>query len=102
MNKNIAQVIEIEKQAQAVSEAAVRDAEKLPAQAQAEAQALLDRARNAAESESKRLLENAGAGQEAAQILSEAQKQADQKKALAEQHMEQAVQFVIKQVCGKK
>ena len=49
MNKNIEQVIEIEKQAQAVSQAAMRDAEKLPAQAQEEARSLLEKTRKEAE-----------------------------------------------------
>jgi hypothetical protein len=101
MNKNIEEVIEIEKQAQAISQAAVRDAEKLPAQAQDEAQALLAEARQAAEREIKQTLGTDGAEQESARILSDAQQKADEDKALASQHMEQAVRFVIDRVMGK-
>jgi len=102
MKKNIEQVIEIEKQAQAMSEAAIRDAEKLPAQAQEEAQALLEKARSEAEQEARRLLENSRVEEECARILSEAQEQAEQTKALAGQHLEQAISFVIDRVSGKK
>jgi len=102
MKKNIEQVIEIEKQAQAVSQAAIKDAEKLPAQAQEEAQALLDRARSEAENEARHILENAKADEETARIISEAQEQANQTKTLAEQHLDEAVRFVIDRVSGKK
>ena len=101
MNKNIEEVIEIEKQAQALSEAALRDAEKLPAQALDEARALLENARTEAERETRQILSNAGAEQECAQILSSAHQKADEDKALAAQHMEQAINFVIEQVIGK-
>lgn len=102
MNKNIEQIIEIEKQAQEMSQAAIRDAEKLPAQAQEEAQALIEKARQEAEAEARRLVEGARADDEVARILSEAQQQADQSKSLAEQNLDQAVRFVIDRVSGKK
>ncbi len=102
MNKNIEQVIEIEKQAQTVSQAAIKDAEKLPAQAQEEAQALLEQTHREAEQEAPRILENARAEEESARILSEAQQKADQDKALAEKHLDEAVRFVIDRVSGKK
>ncbi len=102
MNKNIEQVIEIEKQAQAVSEAAVRDAEKIPAQAQEEAQALIEKIKRDAEEEARRIMENVRADEESARILSEAQEKANQTKSLAEKHLDEAVRYVIDTVSGKK
>jgi vacuolar-type H+-ATPase subunit H len=101
MNKNIEEVIEIEKQAQALSEAAVREAEKLPVRAQDEAQTLLEKVRIDAQRDSEQLLKNAGAEQECSQILSEAEQKANENKAMAAKHMEQAINFVIDRVIGK-
>ena len=82
-------------------EAALQDAEKLPAQAQEEARVFLEKVRSDAELETHQILVNAQADQEVTQILSEAQEQADQKKALAAQHIQQAISFVIDRVTGK-
>ncbi len=102
MKKIIEQIIDIEKQAQAVSQEAVRDAEKLPLQAQEEAQAFLEKSRREAENEARHILENARADDEIARILSEAQGQADQTETSARQHLDEAVRFVIDRVSGKK
>jgi len=102
MKKIIEQVIELEKQARSVNEAAVRDAEKIPLQAQEEAQALLEKSRQEAENEARHILENSRTDEETARIISEAQEQADQSEALAERHLDEAVRFVIERVAGKK
>jgi vacuolar-type H+-ATPase subunit H len=102
MNKIIEQVIDIEKQAQALNDAAVRDAEDLPVKAQQEAQKLLETSKSQAELEARRLLEKAPAQEEASQILSQAEEQADQTKTLASKYIERAVTYVLDQVAGRE
>ena len=64
--KLIQQVLEIEKQAQAIHEVAVREAGQLPTRAEQEAQALIEKARADAQEQARQLAADAQAQEEAA------------------------------------
>ncbi len=103
MNENrIQQVLMIEKEAQEISDAAMREAEQLPLQAEQETQALIEKARNEALEESRRLVANAEAKEECARIQAEAEEKVSRTKNLAMGHLERAVAHVIDRVAGRE
>jgi len=59
--ERVRQILEIEKQAQDIHDAAVREAEQLPIQAEKEARAIIEKARIEAQEEARRLIANAQA-----------------------------------------
>jgi vacuolar-type H+-ATPase subunit H len=99
--KRIQQVMEIERRAQDMLEAARKDAEHLPAQAEAEAQQIVAEARKAAEEEARRILGQAGAGEQVALIVSSTEERIARLESLAAKNLEQAVQYVLDRVIGK-
>jgi vacuolar-type H+-ATPase subunit H len=101
--EQIEKVLEIERQAQAVYDAAVGEAEQLPVQAETEAQALLKKARTDAQAESRRLIAEAQAQaqDESARIVKKAEKEAERAEALAIRQLDHAVSYVLDQVAGK-
>lgn len=102
MDENrIQQVLQIEKEAREIYEAAIREAEQLPPQAEKEAQALVEKARADAEKEGRDLVANAEAKEECARILTEAEEKAKRTKALATGHLERAVSYVLDHVAGR-
>ena len=74
-NKRIQEIVEIEKEAQAMLDAATREAEGLPAIAEQAAQDLVEKARASAREEARRLLAEADAQAAVADILSKAEQQ---------------------------
>jgi vacuolar-type H+-ATPase subunit H len=102
--EHIEKVLDIEKQAQAVYDAAVREAEQLPVQAEKEAQALLEKARTDAQAEAHRLIAEAQtqAQDESARIVKEAEEEAERMETLAISHFDHAVSYVLDQVAGKE
>jgi F0F1-type ATP synthase membrane subunit b/b' len=100
--KLIQQVINIEKQAQEIYEAAVRDAEQLPIQANQEVEALIEKARMDSEEEARALVAKAEAKEECARILAEAEEQINVTKGLALSHFERAVGYVVDRVSGRE
>ncbi len=99
--KLIGQVLEIEKQAQEIHDAAVREAEQLPAQADKEAQELIEKARADAETEAHRLVANAEAKEECARIVAEAEEKINVLKGLSLSHFDRAASYVLDQVAGR-
>ena len=99
----IEKVLEIEKQAQAVYDAAVREAEQSPVQAEKEAQALLEKVRTDAQAEARRLMAEAQAQArgESARVVKEAEEEAKRMEALAAGHFDRAVSYVLDRVAGK-
>ena len=81
--KHIDQVLQIEKQAQEIHEAAKREAEQWPGQAEKEAQAAIEKARAEAEEEARRLSASAQSEEGAGRILGEAEEKARQLETLA-------------------
>ncbi|MBI5962525.1 MAG: hypothetical protein HY863_03545 [Chloroflexi bacterium] len=103
MNENrIQQVLEIEKQAQEVHEAALRDAQQLPILADQESQLILEKARVEAQEESRKLIASAQAKQETDRILSEAEKKNRQLEALAMSNFDRAVNYILDRVVGRE
>jgi V/A-type H+/Na+-transporting ATPase subunit G/H len=99
--KRIEQVLEIERQAQAILSAATHEAEQLPAHAEQEAQQLIDKARLEAQEEARQMLEKAQAEQETAGILSKADDKNRDIEKLAMKNLDSAVAFVLERVIGK-
>jgi vacuolar-type H+-ATPase subunit H len=99
--KRIEQVLEIEKQAQGILDAATREAEQLPAKAEQEARELLERARAQAQEEARQLVAKAQSAEETAGIISKAEEKNRETEKLAAGNMSKAVAFVLERVIGK-
>ena len=99
--KHIEQVLEIEKQAQAVHDAAVKEAQQLPVTAEQESQALIERAQAEAHREAREMISKVQADDESARILSEAEAKSRQLEALAMSNFDRAVAYVLERVAGR-
>ena len=99
--KRIQEVMEIEKQAEAILLSAQKEAERLPLQAQAEAQELLKDTLAAARREAQEIVEKAELEDQAGAILSSTESKMRESEALAAKHLEKAVSYVLDQVIGK-
>jgi vacuolar-type H+-ATPase subunit H len=93
--QRIQQVLEIEKQAQAIHEAAVRDAEQLQVQAEQEAQALVEKARAEAQEKAQLLVADAQASEEGGHVLAQSEDKSRQMEMLAAKHFDHAVEYVL-------
>jgi vacuolar-type H+-ATPase subunit H len=99
--KKIQEVIEIEKQADAIFNQAVSEADRIPHQAEIEAKALIEKARSDAEKEAKEILANAEAKDECEKILAQAQENIQHGQTTAKQNFDRSVTFVISRVLGR-
>jgi vacuolar-type H+-ATPase subunit H len=102
--EHVEKVLKIEKQAQAIYDAAVGEAEQLPVQAEEEAQALLEQVQTDAQAKARRLIAEAQAQarDEGARIVKEAEEEAEHMEALAISHFDHAVSYVLDRVAGKE
>jgi vacuolar-type H+-ATPase subunit H len=100
--KHIQQILDIEKQAQAIHEAAVREAEQLPLQAEKDAQKLIDQARADMQNEARQMIEEAKAESEITQILADAENQVQHDNAVATRNINRTVVHVINRVVGRE
>lgn len=100
--KLVSEVIEIEKTAQATYDAAVREAEHLPAEAQQEAEALVEKARREAQDEARKLVQAAKAEDASTRMLADAEEEINQARGLSKSHLDRAVSFVIDKVAGRE
>lgn len=100
--RRIEQVLEIENQAQAIHEAALREAEQLPKQAEKEAQALLEKGRQEAEEEARRIVSEAQVEAESKHILSQAEENAHRSETLAMSNLDRGVAYVLRRVIGQE
>jgi cell division septum initiation protein DivIVA len=100
--KSIQQVLEIEKQAQAIHEAAVREAQLLPVQAEQEAQALIEKAKADAQAEAQRLVAQAQADEQTSRITSDGEAKNKQTDAVAKKNFDRAVNYILDRVVGGK
>lgn len=100
-DKNIQQVLEIEKQSQEIYEKAKQDAQQLPIVAEQEAQALIEKAKADAQEEARQLIAKAQAADAAHDISAEASAKNHEFEALAKKNFDQAVNFVLERVIGK-
>ena len=102
MSENrIQQVLEIEKQALEIHDAALAAAQQLPVQAEKEAQAILEKTRGDAEEEARKLLARAQAEEETAKILAQAEEKNRQLEALAMSNFDRAVAYILDRVIGR-
>ena len=103
MNENrIKQVLEFEKQAQEVYDAALRDAQQLPIVADQEARAIVEKARAAAQEQARELIAKAKADDETSRILSQAEEKNRQTEALAMSNFDRAVNYILDRVIGRE
>jgi len=99
--KHIQQVLSIEKQAQELHDAAMKEAQQLPVLAEQEAQALIEKARAEAQQKAREMVAEVKADEESARILSEAGEKNKQFEALAMSNLDRAVNYVLERVIGK-
>lgn len=99
--KNIQQVLEIEKKAQEIQEQAQREAQELPRLAEQEAQALIAQAKKEAEEEARRILAEAQAADRAKEILEDVERQKGELETKANANLDQAVNYVLERVLGR-
>jgi V/A-type H+/Na+-transporting ATPase subunit G/H len=103
LNENrIQQVLEIEKQANAIRDEMIAQAAQLPAQAEKEAQALLEKSRAAAQQEAQAILATAKAELESADIQSQAEEKIQRVETLAKGNLNRAVAYVVARVIGRE
>ena len=100
-DKNIQQVLEIEKRAQEIQEKAVREAQEIPVKAEQEGQALIAQAKAEAEEEARKIVAAAQSTDAAQGISTEAADKSSQFDALAKKNFDQAVAYVLERVIGK-
>ena len=99
--KQIQQVIEIEKRAQEIHDAALKEAQQLPVIAEQEAQGLIEKAKAEAEQEAREMLSKVQADEESARILSEVEEKNRQFETVAVSNLDRAVEYVLERVIGK-
>ena len=99
--KHIQQVIEIEKRAQEIHEAALKEAQQLPVMAEQEAQALIEKARGEAEQEARDMVSQVQADEEGARILSGVEEKNRQLETVAMSNLDRAVDYVLERVIGR-
>jgi V/A-type H+-transporting ATPase subunit G/H len=103
VNENrIRQVLEIEKRAQDNYEAALNEAQQLPALAEKEAQDIVNRARVEAQEEARQIVERAKSEGDVDRILAEAEEKNRQLEARATGNFDRAVNYILDRVTGKE
>ncbi len=103
MNENrIRQVLDIEKRAQENYEAALNEAQRLPTQAEQEAQEIVNKARTEAQEEARQIVAKAKTEGEVDRILAEAEEQNRQIEARALNNFDRAVNYILDRVIGKE
>ena len=100
--KRIEQVLEIEKQALALHEKAIREAEQIPLQAEKDADALIETARHEAEEKARQIEANAEPKEECDRILNQATEEARKTTELGMSNFDRAVTYVLNRVIGKE
>jgi len=99
--RNIQQVLNIEKEAQEIHDAAMKEAQQLPVIAEQEAQGLIEKAKAEAEQEAREMLSKVQADEEGARILSEVEEKNRQFETVAVSNLDRAVEYVLERVIGK-
>jgi vacuolar-type H+-ATPase subunit H len=99
--KHIQEVIEVEKGAEEMLDAARKDAERLPVEAEEEARKLVEEARTGAEAEARRLVDEAQSDVEVKEILSAAEEKGRRLESQSRANFDRAVAFVLDRVIGR-
>ena len=100
--KKIQAVIEIEQQASEVYNKAVKDADRIPVQAEKDAKSIVEKARAEAEAEAQEMLANCQPKAECDKILADAENQIKHNEATAKHNFDRAVTYVISRVLGRE
>jgi hypothetical protein len=100
--KRIQQVLELEKEANALRDEKISEAAQLPVKAEKEAQTFLEKTRVDAAQEARRLLEKAEAKEESAEILSLVEEKIRHTEAHAKSNFNRAVTYVLARVIGRE
>ena len=100
-DKHIQQVLDIEKRAQDIQDAAEKEAQQLPVTAEQEAQALIEKARREAEQQAREIVSAVNADEESARILAEAEENSKQLEKAAASNFDRAVNYVLERVIGR-
>ena len=100
-DKQIQQVLKIEKEAQAIQEAAMKEAQQLPVIAEQEAQALIEKARAEDREKARQMVSEVKADEESARILAEIEEKNKQFEAQAMNNLDRAVDYVLERVIGR-
>jgi vacuolar-type H+-ATPase subunit H len=99
--KNIQQVLDIEKQAQEIYDKAKRDAQEMPVKADQESQALIAKAKAEAQEEARKIISSAQSDDGSNKILADVDAKAGQFETLAKANFDKAVAYVLERVIGK-
>jgi vacuolar-type H+-ATPase subunit H len=99
--RRIQQVLDIEKKAEEIHQAALKEAQQLPVMAEQEAQALIEKTKAEAQQQAREIVSGVKADEESAHILSEIEEKNKQLDALATQNFDRAVNFVLERVIGR-
>jgi len=102
--ERVQQIVDLEQRARAIYEAAVREAEQLPTQAEKEVRVLIEEARVEAQAQARQLVADAEAQAQAesARVLEQAKQDAERMKALSMGRFDRAVGFVLNRVTGRE
>jgi vacuolar-type H+-ATPase subunit H len=100
--KRIQQVLEIEKQADAIHAQAVSQAAQLPQQAEQEAQTLIEKSRQTAQEEARKIVADAQCDDECQRILHETEERVKNNEVLAMSNFNRAVNYVLARVVGRE
>jgi vacuolar-type H+-ATPase subunit H len=99
--KNIQQVLEIEKQAQEMQEKAKREAQEIPVKAEQEAQALIAKAIADAHEEARKMVAAAQAQDASDGLAADMASKNSEFEAAAKKNFDKAVAFVLERVIGR-
>jgi vacuolar-type H+-ATPase subunit H len=102
--ERVQQIADLEQQAQAIYEAAVREAEQLPARAEKEVRVLIEEAQTEAQTKALQWVADAKAQAQAEsmRVLEQAKQDAERMKALSMGRFDRAVGFVLNRVTGRE
>jgi vacuolar-type H+-ATPase subunit H len=99
--KRIQEVIQVEKSAEQMLDAARKDAERLPVEAEEEARKLVQETRATAQEEARRLVDEAQSDVEVKKILAAAEDNAQRLQSQSKANFDRAVAFVLDRVLGR-
>ena len=100
--KRIKQVLDVEKKAEAIYEAAIKEAAQIPLQAEVEAQTLIENSRAKAKDEAQKMIAGAQPAEENRRILVQSDEKIQQMDALTKANFSRAVTYILYRVAGKE
>jgi vacuolar-type H+-ATPase subunit H len=100
--RRVRQILDIESEAQAIYQEAVRKAEDLPTQAEREAQTIIEKTREDAHAQAQQLLDQAQGQDACDSILHQAREEMGHMEGLARSHFDRAVGYVLDRLTGRE